>query len=365
MSEFKMRHNRIAVLTSGGDCAGLNAAIRAIVYRANHEYGWSVIGIRDGTAGLLERPIRYKELNIETLDPTLLMQGGTMLGTVNKGDPFAFPMPDGSEKDRSGEAVEGFKALNVDALIGIGGDGSLRILSRLTAQGGIPFVAVPKTIDNDVECTDYSIGFNSAVNQAVRALDALQPTAASHRRVMVLEVMGRDVGWIAVAAAIAGGADVALIPEIPFDAAKVGETLRQWFALGRNHSLVVCAEGVKLMSGDRVAHIFADGQVRYGGVGAAIADLISKETGAEARVTVLGHVQRGGSPTALDRIMASALGAHAVDLLANGKTNRVAVWQNGEPSDVPLEDVAGKTRALSPNHPLVRTARQLGICFGD
>lgn len=365
MTGFKMRHNRIAVLTSGGDCAGLNAAIRAIVYRANSEYGWSVIGIRNGTAGLLDRPMKFKELTTEEFDLTLLMQGGTMLGTVNKGDPFEYPMPDGTLKDRSNEAVEGFRALNVDALIGIGGDGSLRILSRLTEQGGIPFVAVPKTIDNDVECTDYSIGFLSAVNAAVHALDALQPTAASHRRVMVLEVMGRDVGWIALASAIAGGADVALIPEIPFDAAKIGQTLRQWFALGRKHSLVVCAEGVKLMSGERVAQVFTDGQVRYGGVGAAIADLISKETGAEARVTVLGHVQRGGSPDPLDRIIASALGAHAVDLLAGGKTNRVAVWQNGEATDVPLEEVAGKTRALSPGHPLVKTARQLGICFGD
>lgn len=212
MTGFKMRHNRIAVLTSGGDCAGLNAAIRAIVYRANSEYGWSVIGIRNGTAGLLDRPMKFKELTTEEFDSTLLMQGGTMLGTVNKGDPFEYPMPDGTLKDRSNEAVEGFRALNVDALIGIGGDGSLRILSRLTEQGGIPFVAVPKTIDNDVECTDYSIGFLSAVNAAVHALDALQPTAASHRRVMVLEVMGRDVGWIALASAIAGGADVALIP---------------------------------------------------------------------------------------------------------------------------------------------------------
>jgi 6-phosphofructokinase 1 len=274
-------------------------------------------------------------------------------------------MPDGTVKDRSGELIEGFRALNVDALIGIGGDGSMRILSRLTAQGGIPFVGVPKTIDNDDECTDYSIGFISALNVAVGALDALQPTAASHRRVMVLEVMGRDVGWIALAAAIAGGADVALIPEIPFELAKVGEIVRQLFALGRNHSLVVCAEGIKLTSGERVAHAYADGEIRYGGVGAALADLIGRETGAEARVTVLGHVQRGGSPDPLDRIIASALGAHAVDLLAKGESNRIAVWQNGQAKDVPLEDVAGKTRALSPDHPLVLTARQLGICLGD
>jgi ATP-dependent phosphofructokinase / diphosphate-dependent phosphofructokinase len=288
-----------------------------------------------------------------------------MLGTVNKGDPFEYPMADGSIKDRSAEVIEGIRALNVDALIGIGGDGSLRILSKLSGQGQIPFIHVPKTIDNDVECTDYSIGYISAVNVAVNALDALQPTAASHRRVMVLEVMGRDVGWIAVAAAIAGGADVVLIPEVPFDIARVGGTIRSLFALGHNHSLVVCSEGVKLKSGERVSHVYADGEVRYGGVGAAIADLIARETGAETRVTVLGHVQRGGSPDPLDRIMASALGAHAVDLLAKGHSDRVVVWRNGEASDVPLEEVAGKTRALTTDHSLVKTARQLGICFGD
>lgn len=360
-----MKHNRIAVLTSGGDCAGLNAAIRAIVFRANREYGWSVIGVEEGTAGLLTRPMKFRELSIDSLDATLLMQGGTMLGTVNKGDPFAFPMGDGTTKDRSGEVIEGIRALNVDALIGIGGDGSLRILSRLAGQGEIPFVAVPKTIDNDVEHTDYSIGFISAVNVVVNALDALQPTAASHRRVMVVEVMGRDVGWIAVAAAIAGGADVALIPEIPFRLERVGEVIRSLFALGRNHSLVVCAEGVKLLTGETVSHVCAGGQVRYGGVGAAIAEMIAAETGAETRVTVLGHVQRGGSPDPLDRIIASALGAHAVDLVAEGLTDRVAVWRNGEADDVPLAEVAGKTRALTADHTLVKTARQLGICLGD
>lgn len=365
MADFKMKHNRVAVLTSGGDCAGLNAAIRAIVYRAGGEYGWSVIGIHEGTAGLMTRPVKYHELNLDAIDGTMLRRGGTMLGTVNKGNPFEYPLPDGTTKDRSGEVIEGFRALKVDALLGIGGDGSLRILSRLAAQGEIPFVAVPKTIDNDVDQTDYSIGFHTAVKSAVDALDALQPTASSHGRVIVLEVMGRDVGWIAIASAIAGGADVALIPEIPFDMAKVGEKIRSLYAVARNYALVVCAEGVKLLSGERVSQVYADGQERYGGVGAAIAEMIAKETGAEARVTVLGHVQRGGSPTPFDRIIASSLGAHAVDLLAQGKTDRVAVWRNGEAADVDLSEVAGKTRALTPDHTLIKTARQLGICLGD
>jgi 6-phosphofructokinase 1 len=365
MTGFRLKHNRIGVLTSGGDCAGLNAAIRAIVCRAAAEYGLSVLGILEGTAGLLYRPMKFRELTPEICDSRLLREGGTMLGTVNKGNPFEYPMADGSVQDRSSEVIEGIRALNIDALIGIGGDGSLRILSRLAEQGDIRFVAVPKTIDNDVAETDYSIGYISAVNVAVAALDNLQPTAASHRRVMVLEVMGRDVGWIAVAAAIAGGADVALIPEIPIDMSVVADRLRSLYALGRNHALVVCAEGVRVADGDKVSHVYADGEIRYGGVGAAIADILARETGAETRVTVLGHMQRGGSPDPLDRIIASALGAHAVDLVAAGKTNRVAVWRNGEAGDVPLGDVAGKTRTLTADHTLIKTARELGICLGD
>jgi 6-phosphofructokinase len=255
--------------------------------------------------------------------------------------------------------------LNLDALIGIGGDGSMRILSRLAEQGAIPFIGIPKTIDNDVAHSDYSIGYLTAVDTAVEALDRLQPTAASHRRVMLLEVMGRDVGWIAASAAIAGGADVLLIPEIPFDINVVADKLRGLFALGRNHSLVVCAEGVRMSSGEHVFHAFADGEVRYGGVGAAIGDMIAKLTGAETRVTVLGHVQRGGSPNAFDRILASSLGAHAVDMVVEGKTNRVVVSERGKIIDVPLEEVAEHTRALKLEGTLITTARQMGICLGD
>ena len=365
VSDFKLKHNRIGVLTSGGDCAGLNAAIRAITYRAIHEYGLKVVGIIASTAGLLERPVRYRDLTVENVDSEFLREGGTMLETVNKGNPFEYPMPDGSIKDRSKEAIEGFRALDLDALIGIGGDGSARILARLAEQGKIPFIGVPKTLDNDLAETDYAIGFLSAVEVCVEAGDRLQPTAASHRRTMVLEVMGRDVGWIAVATGIAAGADIILIPEVPFDMEKVAEHLRARHARGQNHALVVCSEGVRLASGESVSHAFADGQVRYGGVGAAIADIIARETGAETRVTVLGHVQRGGAPCAFDRILASSLGAHAVDLVAAGKTNRFVVWQSGRPTDVALDEVAGKTRALQPDNVLITTARQLGICLGD
>lgn len=365
MGDFKLKHNRIGVLTSGGDCAGLNAAIRAITYRAIQGHGLSVIGILASTAGLLARPVRYTRLTLENVDSALLRAGGTVLETVNKGNPFEYPMPDGTFKDRSQEAIEGFRALDLDALIGIGGDGSARILAQLAAKGQIPFIGVPKTIDNDLAETDFAIGYISSVEVAVDAADRLMPTAASHRRTMVLEVMGRDVGWIAIATGIASGADVILIPEIPFDMDIVTAHLRALHARGQNHALVVCAEGVRFATGEPVSHAFADGEVRYGGVGATIADLISRQTGAETRVTVLGHVQRGGSPCAFDRILASALGSYAVDLILEGKTNRYVVWQDGKATDVPLEDVAGKTRGLKNDGMLVSTARRLGICLGD
>jgi 6-phosphofructokinase 1 len=365
MSEFKLKHNRIGVLTSGGDCAGLNAAIRAITYRAIQEHGLSVVGILASTAGLLERPVRFRELTMDNVDSEFLREGGTVLETINKGNPFEYPMPDGTVKDRSAEAIEGFRALNLDALIGIGGDGSARILARLAEQGNIPFIGVPKTIDNDLAETDFAIGHLSAVEVCVDAADRLQPTAASHRRTMVLEVMGRDVGWIAVATGIASGADVVLVPEIPFDMENVCAHLRARHARGQNHGLVVCSEGVRLSSGETVSHAFADGEVRYGGVGAAIADLIARETGAETRVTVLGHVQRGGSPCAFDRILATSLGAYAVDLVVRGETNRFVIWKNGKAADVALAKVAGKTRALKPDSMLIQTARQVGICLGD
>jgi len=365
VADFRLKHNRIGVLTSGGDCAGLNAAIRAITYRAIQGYGLSVVGILASTSGLLQRPVRFRELTLDTVTSRYLREGGTLLETVNKGDPFAYPMPDGSVVDRSREAIEGFQALNLDALIGIGGDGSARILSRLAEEGNIPFIGVPKTIDNDLAETDFAIGYMSAVDICVEAADRLQPTAASHRRTMVLEVMGRDVGWIALATAIASGADVVLVPEIPFNISKVTQHLRAAHARGQNHALVVCSEGVRLASGETVSHAFADGEIRYGGVGAAIAEIIGKETGAETRVTVLGHVQRGGSPCAFDRILASSLGAHAVDLIARGETNRYVVWKDGKATDVPLSEVAGKTRCLKTDGMLISTARQLGMCLGE
>ncbi|WP_415721089.1 ATP-dependent 6-phosphofructokinase, partial [Photobacterium ganghwense] len=323
-----------------------------------------VIGIVEGTRGLMERPMHYEELTLRIFTGNILRMGGTLLGTVNKGNPFAFPMPDGSVKDRSGDIIEGFEKLNLDAMIGIGGDGSMRILGRLAEQGGIQFIGIPKTIDNDVAFTEFSVGFSTAMSSAVQALDCLQPTAASHRRVMILEVMGRDAGHIALSAGIAGGADVILIPEIPSNIDKVCDKIRRLQKSGRNHALVVVAEAVKV-DGGVVSQTHVDGQVRYGGVGHVLGEQIMSKTGAETRVTVLGHVQRGGNPIGQDRLLASAFGVHAVDLIEQGKSQRMVAWQHRDVVDVPLDEVVTRCSTVDVNGALARTARGLGICLGD
>lgn len=356
--------SRIGVLTSGGDCAGLNAAIRAIVLHAE-QLGWEVIGIEDGTRGLLDRPVRARRLRTEHFDGSLLRRAGTILGAVSTGDPFAFRMPDGSVVDQSPQMLAGLAGLKLDALIGIGGDGSFRILDRLTRQGGMPFVGIPKTIDNDVVGTDASIGFNTAVEVAVEALDRLQPTAQSHHRVMVLEVMGRDAGHIAIHAAVAGGADICLIPEIPYSLDGVTRKLRAVKASGRAFALVVVSEAVRTDDGQPIGQRSADGLVRYGGIGQWLAERIETLLGADSRVTVLGHVQRGAEPIAIDRVVAGSLGVHAVDMIAAGRTGRVAVWNRRDVGDLPIDEVAGRSRCVQPDDVLVRTALGLGIYVGD
>jgi 6-phosphofructokinase 1 len=355
---------RIGVLTSGGDCAGLNAVIRAVVSRAA-EFGWSVIGIKEGTVGLLTRPLRYEVLTPEMLSGTVMRQGGTILGTTNKGNPFAYPMADGTLKDRSIEIIGGARELGLDALIGIGGDGSHAILRRLAQQGSINYVAIPKTIDNDVGLTEVSVGFDTAVAVATEALDRLQPTAASHARVMVLEVMGRDAGHIALSAGIAGGADVILLPEIPYSIEEVARKIRELRQAGRNFALVVVSEAVKAVGGSARHQEFLDGEKRFGGIGAEVAHRIAEATGAETRVTVLGHVQRGSMPSWRDRLIAAAFGAHAVDLIAEGKFDRMVAWSDRKVIDVPIEQAIAQSQAVELDGTLVRTARALGICLGD
>ena len=355
----------IGVLTSGGDCAGLNAAIRAVVTRAVLGYGWRVLGIRHGTLGLMRRPPDCTALALSGADPAMGRMAGTILGTTNRGDPFAYPMPDGSKVDRSEEVLDGARLLGLDALIGIGGDGSLAILRRLAQQGGIPFVGIPKTIDNDVGGTESSIGYHTAVMVATEAIDRLQPTAASHDRVMILEVMGRDSGQIALAAGIAGGADVILIPEIPYDIDVVASHISKLRQGSHSFAIVVVAEAVRDKSGERVQRQHVLGQTTYGGIGHVLGDALARMTGAETRVTVLGHVQRGGQPTWDDRLVASAFGVHAVDLVAAGKFDRLVAWQNRRVVDVPLSAAFERMQLAAADGTLVQTARGLGICLGD
>jgi 6-phosphofructokinase 1 len=358
---------RLGVLTTGGDCAGLNAAIRAVTIRAAGTYGLEVLGLIQGTHGLMEDPPRFMTLDGSVNDPSLLRQGGTILGSVNRGDPFSFPVPGGGKEDRSPLIFRGVETLGLDAIVGIGGDGSMRIMHRLMQAGRFPFVGIPKTIDNDLAATEYAIGHHTAVEVATEALDRLQPTAASHNRIMVLEVMGRDAGHIALSAGMAGGADVILIPEIPWRVSIVAEAIARLRARGRNFALVVVAEAVPSPEGETVlaGPSAAGAMPRLGGVGARIAATLEKATGAEARVTVLGHVQRGGSPGALDRLVASSMGVHAVDLAVQGKFGRLVVWREGKVADAPVAEAAVAARPVDPQGDLVRAARGLGICFGD
>lgn len=354
----------IGILTSGGDCAGLNAVMRAVVHRS-HLLGWKVLGIENGTAGLLEEPYNVRELSPEDFDGFIMRRGGTILGTTNSRDPFNYEMPDGSRKDRSNEVVAAIKDLDIEALIGIGGDGSFDILSRLAKQGGINMVGVPKTIDNDLAMTDMSVGFDTAVGIATEALDRLQPTAASHDRAMILEVMGRDAGHIALNAGIAGGADVILIPEIPYTVDAVAKKIMAVKEAGRNFALVIVSEAVTGPEGEKREVVYHGGETRYGGIGEYLGPRIAKATGFETRATVLGHVQRGGEPTHNDRLLAQALGVKAVDLIDEGAFGKMVAWQNRTAVAVPIEEAIEVCRVVDPKSSLVHTARSLGISFGD
>ena len=354
---------RIGILTSGGDCAGLNAVIRAVTRCAVDVYGWEVLGICKATHGLMTRPAEAMPLDVTKVD-SLLTMGGTILGTTNKGDPFAFPMSDGTLRDRSSEIIEGYRQLDLDALIGIGGDGSLAILRKLAQQGGINLVGIPKTIDNDVDITERSIGFDTAVNTATEAIDRLHFTAASHSRVMVLEVMGRDAGHIALNAGIAGGANIIMIPEIPYKIDNICQHIKKRQARGQDYSIAVVSEAVCTETGDVLEQgHFAD--CRLGGIGQYLAEQITEKSGAETRVTVLGHTQRGGISSPLDRILASAFGVAAVNLIAEEKYDRMVAWQDRQVTSIPIAEAIANYRAVDPEDTLVKTARGLGICLGD
>tara|TARA_B100001123_G_scaffold222590_1_gene250688 strand:- start:1613 stop:2692 length:1080 start_codon:yes stop_codon:yes gene_type:complete len=356
---------KIGILTSGGDCGGLNAVVRAVTFRAVEKYKWEVFGIRDGTMGLMQRPLQYEKLTPKNFTGNLIRQGGTFLGTTSSGNPFRFRMNNGSYKDRSNEIIDGYKKLKLDAFIGIGGDGSMKILKKLSQKGGLNFVGIPKTIDNDVDSTEISIGYDTAVEVATNALDMLQPTAASHKRLMILEVMGRDAGHIALNAGIAGGADIILIPEMNYKIKDIAKHIEEIRSQGRNHALMVVAEAVKKEDGSKATVRHVDGQVRLGGIGTYLADKIYKLTDTETRVTVLGHVQRGSQPSSRDRLVASAFGIHAVDMIAKKRFNRITVWQNREVTDIDINQIINSSKKVNPNGQLVKTARGLGIYLGS
>jgi 6-phosphofructokinase 1 len=345
----------LAVLTSGGDCAGLNAVIRAVAQHAVGARGWSVIGIHNGHLGLLETPPQVTTLTPETVRGDFLRAGGTLLGTTTKGDPFAFPDAAGVPRDRSGDVIAALKALGVDALVVIGGDGSMRVFHKLLGSAGVPWIGVPKTIDNDVPGTEFAVGFFTAVEVVGEALDRLSSTAASHRRIMVLEVMGRDSGFIALFGGIAGGADVILMPEIVYDIDAVAQHIKRVTNDRPKAVLVVVAEGIARPPSDR----------RTGGsVGAAIAHELQSRTGFDARCTVLGHLQRGGSPAMFDRLLASSFGVRAVDLLAQGVSDRLVVWRGGLVTDIPIAEVSAGPRFVPVDGEMIKTAWGLGIYIG-
>ena len=355
---------RIAITTGGGDAPGLNAVIRGAVLGAVHR-GWQCFGIRRGYGGLLG------EDDVIALGPRevrgITHLGGTILGTTNRGDPFRWRErnPDGqwTERDRSDELVRSFRARGLDALIAIGGDGSLAIASRLQAMG-IPLVGVPKTIDNDVGGTIATFGFDTAVATATEAIDRLHSTAESHERVMVVEVMGRHAGFIALHAGLAGSADVILIPEIPFDIDKVCEKIADREREGRHFSIVVVAEGAAPRGG---AVTLKDPETeRLGGIAEQLAREIERRTGKETRSLVLGHLQRGGSPTTFDRLLGLRFGAAAVRLIAEGKWGcMVALTPPHHVAAVPLAQALATPKRVQPDSDVVATARDLGTSFGD
>lgn len=355
---------KIGIITSGGDCAGLNAVLRAVTLRAA-QYNWSVTGIRYSTCGFLSTPIDSVPLTIENLPFALLRMGGTMLGSISKGHYAAYPMADGTVKDRTQDILNAYQELGLEALIVVGGDGSHALVRELAQKGNWNIVAIPKTIDNDLGSTEHAIGFHTAVEIATEALDRLQPTAASHDRVMILEVMGRDAGHIALHAGIAGGADIILIPEIAYTMENIANKLKQLQNQGRRHALVVVAEALKTPEGSPLVIEDMEGRKRYGGIGHYMAERIAHEMNVETRVTVLGHVQRGGQPIASDRILASIFGVHAVDLIHQGKFDRMVTWKNQNVTDMPITDAVNHYQKVEMQSPLIRTARGLGICLGD
>ena len=362
---------RILVLTGGGDCPGLNAVIRAIVKSAARDGNYEILGSREAFNGVL-----WEQQEIELLDESRVagihVKGGTIIGTTNKGGPFNWPVKneDGSwtNKDVSDELIQKIADLNIESVISIGGDGSQRI-SQALYEKGLNVVGVPKTIDNDLSATDFTFGFRTAAQIAAEAVDKLVTTAESHNRIMILEVMGRDAGWIALHAAVAGGAEVCLIPEIPYDIEKVVKRVSRRFHNHKGFANIVVAEGAKPIDGAVVASESKETgymNKRLGGIGHQLAEELQANGCEESiRVTILGHLQRGGIPIAFDRILATQFGVKAFELARDGKFGRMVAYRNNDICDVSLKEATEKYNYVEADSYLLHTARSIGISFGD
>jgi 6-phosphofructokinase 1 len=360
---------RIGLMTGGGDCPGLNAVIRAVVKRLVG-LGHEVVGIERAFHGLFEDD-GVRPLTLESISG-ILPRGGTILGTSNRSNPFQFPVKEGGklvERDVSDEALRRIERLGLEGVVVVGGDGSMSIARRMSEKG-LKVVGVPKTIDNDLAGSDQTFGFDTARAIATDAVDRLHSTAEAHDRVMVLEVMGRNAGFIALEAGIAGGADVILIPEIPWKLGPVVEAIKRRQARGRSFSIAVVAEGARPDGGAQAVEASAEsmpgrGVVRLGGAGKVLADALAREVELEVRVTVLGHLQRGGTPSAFDRLLGSRLGAHAGTLVSEGRWNRLVVLKGVSVTDAALEPAVTAERHVDPRGEIANVARELGICLGE
>ncbi len=358
---------RIGVLTGGGDAPGLNAVIRSVVKTAIREYQMTVIGFENGFGGVIKNQAReLTEQNVAGILP----RGGTILGTTNRDNPFHYPVVKGNEKtfaDVSDRVFENISIHGIEALIVIGGDGSLAIGKELYDMG-LKVVGVPKTIDNDLSATDQTFGFDTALTTATEAIDKLHTTAESHHRVMVLEVMGRYTGWIALESGLAGGADVILIPEIPYNMDVVVQKINERTREKKKFSIIVVAEGAKPLGGEMVVNKHVEDSfdpIRLGGIGNVVAQAVEAATGKESRVTVLGHLQRGGSPTAYDRILSTRYGTEAVNLVAKELFGNMVCLKGQHIKHVPLDQAVGQLHKVPIDGEPVRVARYLGICLGD
>jgi phosphofructokinase-like protein len=362
---------RTLVLTGGGDCPGLNAVIRGIVKRSSREHDWEIIGSYEAFNGILREPMELIVLDEQKVSG-IHVKGGTIIGTTNKGGPFAWPVknPDGTwgSVDRSDELLRKLQYQGIEAVINIGGDGSQRI-SQALYEKGCNVIGVPKTIDNDLAGTDFTFGFQTAVEVATDAVDKLVTTAASHNRIFILEVMGRDAGWIALHSAVAGGAEICLIPEIPYDVNKVLERIHKRITFGRGFVIIVIAEGAKPLGGDVVASESTEIGYAHKHLGGAASRLKKElfDTGCEEdiRVTILGHLQRGGTPSAYDRILATQFGAKAFEMILSKDFGKMVAYKHPNIVAVPIKEVISTYNMVKPDDQLLHTARGIGICMGD